>query len=416
MPQENDEPTVSLKRTLTVAEAETEDTSSLQEYIESEKNMNDIADAVLGACDASNCSYDTGYVFRQALYCCLTCLKETKAKMTKEQVEAKEYLHGICLACSYECHPNHELLELYTKRNFRCDCGNGRCATVKCKLVTSKDQRNSLNKYNHNFEGVYCHCNQFDPVVESAEQEEKPGKEGEEVSEEMNQCTICEDWFHLNHLTGHEKFPIKEDDYEEMICQGCMKNNQFLWYYQGYIAMKSATENPESKEVEDDVDVESAQTNDEKSDSKPECLLEQHRLKNADLKIREEACCFLGGFREALCKCVKCMEMYKIKNVEFLINPKDSITFYEELGKSNKPTEADETQVINNQLLKLNRVARVDFLQNVNDFKNELGDFLKGFADKGEVVKTENINEFFRELEKRKRMKLERASANYYCQ
>lgn len=95
MSRENDEPTVSLKRTLTVAEAETEDTSSLQEYIESEKNMNDIADAVLGACDPSHCSYSTGYAFRQALYCCLTCLKETKAKMTKEQIEAKQYLHGM---------------------------------------------------------------------------------------------------------------------------------------------------------------------------------------------------------------------------------------------------------------------------------------------------------------------------------
>ena len=56
--------------------------------------MNDMADAVLGASDPSNCSYNTGYVFRQALYCCLTCLKESKAKLTKEQIDAKEYLHG----------------------------------------------------------------------------------------------------------------------------------------------------------------------------------------------------------------------------------------------------------------------------------------------------------------------------------
>ena len=91
---DSNETTVTLKRTLTVAEAETEDTSSLQEYIESEKNMNDMADAVLGASDPSNCSYNTGYVFRQALYCCLTCLKESKAKLIKEQIDAKEYLHG----------------------------------------------------------------------------------------------------------------------------------------------------------------------------------------------------------------------------------------------------------------------------------------------------------------------------------
>lgn len=29
-------------------------------------------------------------------------------------------------ACSYSCHENHELIELYTKRDFRCDCGNNK--------------------------------------------------------------------------------------------------------------------------------------------------------------------------------------------------------------------------------------------------------------------------------------------------
>lgn len=30
----------------------------------------------------------------------------------------------VSQACSYSCHENHELIELYTKRDFRCDCGN----------------------------------------------------------------------------------------------------------------------------------------------------------------------------------------------------------------------------------------------------------------------------------------------------
>jgi len=216
-------------------------------------------------------------------------------------------------------------------------------------------------------------------------------------------------------LAGYEKFPVKEDDYDEMICQECMKNNQFLWYYKGYIALKSVEE--PTKEAESDVvDVESSAASQTESKETPTCFLKHHQLKNPDLKIQYEACCFLPGFREALCKCIECLDLYKAKNVEFLTNLKDPITFYEELGKSNRPTEADETQIINDQLLKLNRVARVDFLQNVNDFKNELGDFLKSFADRGEIVKTENITEFFQQLEKRKRIKLERDQANYYCQ
>ena len=49
-----------------------------------------------------------GYVRRQALYSCLTCVKpESEAA-------------GICLACSLECHDGHELVELYTKRYLYC--------------------------------------------------------------------------------------------------------------------------------------------------------------------------------------------------------------------------------------------------------------------------------------------------------
>lgn len=29
-------------------------------------------------------------------------------------------------ACSYNCHEGHDLVELYTKRAFRCDCGNSK--------------------------------------------------------------------------------------------------------------------------------------------------------------------------------------------------------------------------------------------------------------------------------------------------
>lgn len=57
--------------------------------------------------------YHQGYVPRQALYACKTCIEKDSAA-TKG---------GICLACSYSCHEGHELYELYTKRNFRCDCG-----------------------------------------------------------------------------------------------------------------------------------------------------------------------------------------------------------------------------------------------------------------------------------------------------
>ena len=125
----------------------------------------------------------------------------------------------MCLACSLTCHEGHELYELYTKRNFQCDCGNEkfpkdfkcqlfpvsggmRCmvctpyvsyliqtAYAKCNAHTftirihtlcvhyislicaactmnwflfiscqDKSPSNEENQYNHNFRGVYCTC------------------------------------------------------------------------------------------------------------------------------------------------------------------------------------------------------------------------------------------------------------------
>jgi len=408
-------------------EIEIHDTCSLQDVIDDEKERNDIANAVLGASDPTNCSYKNGYVYRQALYFCLTCLNETKEKLTADELKSNDFLHGICLACSYECHANHELLELYTKRDFSCDCGNGKFSkskTSQCKLDTSKKLLNESNKYNHNFNGVYCTCKRPYPETNSSN-----GEEEESNNDEcMLQCTVCEDWFHLNHLTGNEKFPSNEEDFEEMICQTCMHSNSFLWQYQGYIALKSIEKDANKLNVnEPDTSVDalnvSSEAKSDQSMATSECFLANQRLKNKDLNLEnkaEQACCFLNGWREALCKCNECMSMYKKRNIEYLLRINDTIKYYEAQGKDTQQTEQDENKLIDNQLSKLNRVSRVEFLHGVNDFKTELSDFLRSFANKGEVVKRENVTEFFESLEKRKRLKLDADKsgnvANFYCQ
>lgn len=91
-----------------------------------------------------------GYIKRQALYACLTCTPEARNDATKRA--------GVCLACSYSCHDGHDMVELYTKRNFRCDCGTAKILAVKCKLDAMKLDQNDKNSYNQNFSGVYCTC------------------------------------------------------------------------------------------------------------------------------------------------------------------------------------------------------------------------------------------------------------------
>lgn len=81
-----------------------------------------------------------------------------------------------------------KILELWTKRNFRCDCGNSKFGEFFCKLFPNKDVENVENSYNHNFKGSYCTCGRPYPDPDVEEQVE------------MIQCCVCEDWFHEEHI------------------------------------------------------------------------------------------------------------------------------------------------------------------------------------------------------------------------
>lgn len=145
---------------------------------------------------------------RQALYACLTCVPEAKDDPKKRV--------GVCLACTYNCHDGHDLIELYTKRNFRCDCGTSVILNVTCKLDTHKLDDNGQNKYNHNFSGTYCICKRPYPDPE------------DDTPDDMIQCIMCEDWYHMRHLAVAAP---DTDDFDEMICQLCTKQHEFLNHY-----------------------------------------------------------------------------------------------------------------------------------------------------------------------------------------
>ncbi|CCF52007.1 hypothetical protein NDA11_000808 [Ustilago hordei] len=136
------------------------------------------------------CTHDKGYI-RQPVYACKTCGGG-----------------GVCAGCSVSCHAEHELVELFNKRKFRCDCGTpnlyrqrepnsaSRCTRLTEELIYPKDAKpctlrqpgfdpqNDANAYNHNFEGGFCYCQRgkrYDP---------------EKEDETMFQCIVCEEWLH----------------------------------------------------------------------------------------------------------------------------------------------------------------------------------------------------------------------------
>ncbi|KAJ7220570.1 hypothetical protein GGX14DRAFT_675219 [Mycena pura] len=136
---------------------------TLAEYVSSQEELVREAGLALPH-QFSQCTYALGPL-RQAVYLCLTC------------PEAR----GLCSACSIACHTNHDQVELFPKRNFRCDCPTAAVAH-HCNLHTEKEPVNASNQYGQNFQNQFCRCGRsYDAKTER---------------ETMIQCLSCEDWFH----------------------------------------------------------------------------------------------------------------------------------------------------------------------------------------------------------------------------
>ncbi|TFK70227.1 hypothetical protein BDN72DRAFT_819113 [Pluteus cervinus] len=153
-----------------------ESTSTLSEYLQSQDDLLQEASLALPH-SFSECTYDLGPL-RQAVYLCLTCSSS----------------RGICSACSIACHTNHEQLELFPKRNFRCDCPTT-SIEHSCTLHPKKEVENTTNQYGQNFKGVFCRCSQ--PY------------HAEKERETMIQCLSCEDWFHESCCNLRKRPPLR---------------------------------------------------------------------------------------------------------------------------------------------------------------------------------------------------------------
>ncbi|KAF8901155.1 hypothetical protein CPB84DRAFT_1679997 [Gymnopilus junonius] len=216
--------------------------STLSEYLDSQDEL--VKEAALALPHQfSQCTYSLGYL-RQAVYLCTTC------------PEAR----GLCSACSVACHTDHEQIELFPKRNFRCDCPTTSVAH-DCTLHSKLEEENKENQYGQNFRGLFCRCGRpYDPKAEK---------------ETMIQCLACEDWFHESccnlreRPTSRENTPevqqarpiaeqptgnetgedtaseasssglppplISGDEYESFICGTCVSQNPTLIRYAGTI-------------------------------------------------------------------------------------------------------------------------------------------------------------------------------------
>ncbi|KAI8624971.1 hypothetical protein F5Y19DRAFT_279258 [Xylariaceae sp. FL1651] len=149
---------------------------------------------------------------RQNIYACLTC------NPPPANPEDPFNAAGICYSCSVQCHGEHELVEIFKKRNFTCDCGTSRFkpdqpCTLRIDPTTNtrghvhSEQPDPANKYNQNFRNRFCSCSiDYHP-------EEQKGTMFQCLGLGTLESGGCgEDWYHPGCLTGqgprwYEKMP-----------------------------------------------------------------------------------------------------------------------------------------------------------------------------------------------------------------
>ncbi|CAK7268746.1 hypothetical protein SEPCBS119000_003220 [Sporothrix epigloea] len=141
---------------------------------------------------------------RQAVFACLTC---NPAPSTNKSLDHSENAAGVCYACSVQCHGDHNLVELFSKRNFTCDCGTKRFPSKSpCCLRLNPDTNSKGvhseapdlgNKYNQNFYNRFCGCAvEYDPFKQEGTMFQCLGL----GSTESGGCG--EDWWHPGCVVG----------------------------------------------------------------------------------------------------------------------------------------------------------------------------------------------------------------------
>lgn len=411
---------------------EVEPTVTIDEYIKGVEEQELEADLVLGGDEGKECTYSKGYMKRQAIFSCLTCTPNGNA--------------GVCTACSLSCHDGHEIVELWTKRKFRCDCGNSKFGEFSCKIFANKDPENLENSYNQNFKGSYCTCGRPYPDPDAEEQVE------------MIQCCICEDWFHENHIgiDSSEEIPRDEEGeplYQDFICQECAVICSFLVLYPPSIYASHRQSDAPSVSAKEqsvwengplscgssgnathpsecpDMDSTIINANTETSLSDKDLLTGENSEKNLGLKQAVSpdtfnSChsCTLGvdlrmaalvsekkkplflskNWRDLLCRCSACVDFYAQKGISYLSDKEDSMEEYEKMAKEKREEKLQQQEGMElNFLNKLGHVQKIEILNGIADMKNELRSFLESF-DPSKAVTSADVQQVFENLAKKR--------------
>ncbi|WFC96624.1 RING-type E3 ubiquitin transferase [Malassezia brasiliensis] len=366
------------------------------------------------------CTHALGPI-RQPVYACRTCGGG-----------------GVCAACSVMCHGEHELVELFHKRDFRCDCGTPSlyrertdltdtdrprdaqpCALRKHEPNKGWDEPNH-NKYTHNFQGHFCICERgksYDPQTEE---------------ETMYQCLVCEEWYHESCTSLGTRRILSADMFEHLVCDACVQHPdaRLLRIYAGAQHwMLLASEGPDawdgvSTEVHGDWKLygraSSASTDPETVRASNAAPAAPPASDVAPLGKRARASCtspteihpsvrrpkartdvFLdAAFRQRLCDCADCEAAWRAQYPYV----------YEEETTYEPPTEMDDaasttSSTYDRAVAALGQLPRVQMLESLRAYeqlRNALYEHLRPYAERHEPVDEEAVRAFFREHKARR--------------
>ncbi|KAF2426183.1 hypothetical protein EJ08DRAFT_681374 [Tothia fuscella] len=151
-----------LQRSGSISQA-SDSSQTAQEFISSQLQLEaDAREALPYQFDS--CTRPLGPL-RQLLFSCLTC------NPPPEDPSAPYKPAGVCYSCSISCHGEHNLVELFNKRDFVCDCGTTRLpetspCTLRINETTSQkgnlhsEKAAEANRYNQNFRNRFCGCSE----------------------------------------------------------------------------------------------------------------------------------------------------------------------------------------------------------------------------------------------------------------
>lgn len=213
----------------------------------------------------------------------------------------------------------------------------------------------------------------------------------------------------------------------EILCEQCVRKNSFLIYYllgdafEGVGSMDGFNEatkvDAQQTESMDSGIAEAGSSNqgsssgleDNSASSEADnkdgsCQLAKlkaaYTVKNGTETLDESkmgSIFFTGEWRHLLCKCPACVDLYDAHEVSFILNREDMTSHYE--ANSLKTVEEREEKAF----AAMPHVAKMEFLNTLNGFKERLGTFLENASSGGTVTITKRHVEAFFEDEYRRR-------------